>query len=124
MEYSLPSDLSQVEATCRRILADINLPIDTMRAELAITEALNNAVLHGNGAVADKLVSVKTNETPDDVTLVISDEGRQLVQAMLELPAVDIDAPSGRGLALIQSLASRVRIIDGQLAITFVPFET
>jgi serine/threonine-protein kinase RsbW len=120
MHLSIDADLGQVTDACQQLLAAITLPVDHMAVELALTEALNNAIIHGNQMRPNTIVKIQLLTHADTVTCVIADAGCSLCDDMLTAPLADIDATSGRGLALIKTIASDTRIIDGSLHITFV----
>ena len=74
---------------------------------LALSEALANAVVHGNREDPDKNVDVcAACEGPDQFTLVITDEGRGfLPDAVADPTAADnLLSSHGRGLFLIRQL--------------------
>ena len=120
MHLSIDADLDHVTDACQQLLAAVTLPVDHMAVELALTEALNNAIIHGNQMRPDTIVKIKLLTHTDTVTCVITDADSSLCDDMLTAPLADIDATSGRGLALIKTLASDTRIVDGSLHITFV----
>jgi anti-sigma regulatory factor (Ser/Thr protein kinase) len=120
MQLSINADLNQVAGACRRMLAAIILPVDLMAIELALTEGLNNAIIHGNNMRPNSIVEIRLITQTDAVTCVITDAGSGLCDAMLTAPQVHEDATSGRGLDLIKALANQTRIVGGNLHITFL----
>jgi anti-sigma regulatory factor (Ser/Thr protein kinase) len=120
MQLSIDADLNQVAGACQRMLAAITLPVDHMAVELALTEGLNNAIIHGNHMRPNSIVEIQLITHTNAVTCVITDAGSGLCDAMLTAPRVHHDATSGRGLALIKTLANQTRIASGNLHITFL----
>jgi serine/threonine-protein kinase RsbW len=120
MHLSIDADLDHVTDACQQLLAAITLPVNLMAVELALTEALNNAIIHGNQMRPDTIVKIQLLAHANTITCVITDAGSSLCDDMLTAPLADLDATSGRGLPLIQTLASDTRIVDGSLHITFV----
>lgn len=78
--------------------------------ELAFTEALINAIRHGNQDDPRKLVIIEYGIAMDQFRLVIEDEGQGFDPSLLDDPtsAENINRPGGRGLLLIQSLVETV----------------
>jgi len=82
---------------------------------VAVTEAVNNAIYHGNKANPGKKVHVgfKTNTT--SVSFSVRDEGSGFDFNNLPDPTdpVNIEKPSGRGIFLMKHLADDVQFSDG-----------
>jgi len=120
MHLSISADLDHVTGACQQLLAAITLPVDHMAVELALTEGLNNAIVHGNQMRPDTIVKIQLLSQTNTVTCVITDAASRLCDDMLNAPLADLDATSGRGLALIKNLANDARIVDGSLHMTFI----
>jgi anti-sigma regulatory factor (Ser/Thr protein kinase) len=120
MLLKINADLNQVASACQQILAAITIPVDNMAVELALTEGLNNAIIHGNHMRPETIVVLQLITQADAVTCVVTDVSANLSDAMLAMPQAPHDATSGRGLALIKTLASHTQIICGSLHITFL----
>ncbi len=83
---------------------------------VAVMEAVNNAIAHGNGADASKQVHLKIDIQPDSVTIWVRDEG----------PGFDPDATSdprrpenlmntsGRGLLMMRAFMDEVAFMPSQ----------
>jgi serine/threonine-protein kinase RsbW len=82
---------------------------------VVVTEAVNNAIYHGNKANPDKKVHVgfKTNATT--VSFSVRDEGSGFDFNNLPDPTdpANIEKPSGRGIFLMKHLADEVTFTDG-----------
>jgi serine/threonine-protein kinase RsbW len=78
---------------------------------IAVTEAVNNAILHGNKGDPEKFVKIGFES--DDSTLVFSvcDEGPGFDYASLPDPTdpANIDKISGRGVFLMSNLADFIK---------------
>ena len=78
---------------------------------IAVTEAVNNAILHGNKGDPEKFVKIGFES--DDITLVFSvcDEGPGFDYASLPDPTdpANIDKISGRGVFLMSNLADFIK---------------
>jgi serine/threonine-protein kinase RsbW len=79
--------------------------------ELALREALNNAVVHGNRLDARKLVHVRCRcKVGEGISLVVSDQGQGFDPSVLPNPlSVDnLEAEHGRGIHLMKSAMDEV----------------
>ena len=115
------NDLSLVGGLVASVIEELPaVQVDKVMLELVLTEALNNAVIHGNGANADKKVALGYRVRGDVLLVSVLDEGVCLSEEMIaaaEMPHVT--AESGRGIALIRSIAPDVYVEDGILNIPF-----
>ena len=78
---------------------------------LALREALNNAVLHGNRLDPVKLVQVHCRcEAGEGVSIVIMDQGRGFDPSTIPDPSVvgNLDAEHGRGVLLMRWLMDEI----------------
>lgn len=121
LDLRIPSDVQQIEAVvdavvrrCAEYAFDgrqlaLNLPV-------ALTEALSNAILRGNGEDAAKEVRVRVRLTADSVVVEVEDEGSGFdLEACTEDPtsADNLEREDGRGLFLMQALMDRVERYRG-----------
>ncbi len=81
---------------------------------VAITEAVNNAIYHGNEANPGKWIDIFFKSTPDHVSFIIKDEGPGFNFTNLPDPTNpdNIDKPNGRGVFLMRNLADKVSFED------------
>lgn len=90
---------------------------------IAVTEAVNNAIQHGNleDATKDVIISVKQNI--DELCFVIKDYGQGFAFDNLPDPTApeNIEKESGRGIFLMKSLADKVSFEENgaQVTLTF-----
>jgi len=80
---------------------------------LALTEAVNNAMIHGNYLDQQKTVIISCIKFAHCIKFTIKDEGRgfNMVECLQE-PEARKDNPNGRGLFLIHRLADKVIFSD------------
>jgi serine/threonine-protein kinase RsbW len=78
---------------------------------IAVTEAVNNAILHGNKNDPDKFVKIGFESDDQKLVFSITDEGEGFDHTSLPDPTdpVNIDKISGRGVFLMQSLADSIQ---------------
>ncbi len=81
---------------------------------VAITEAVNNAIYHGNQANPAKWIDIFFKSTPAQVSFIIKDEGKGFNYNDLPDPTNpdNIDKPNGRGVFLMRNLADKVSFED------------
>jgi serine/threonine-protein kinase RsbW len=115
LELSIPSDVSYIEWVVSKVTQEcvthafsprhcrLNVPV-------ALTEALSNAILRGNGGNVEKLVL--THASVDDSSLIIevSDEGGgfDMGACTVDPERASLEREDGRGLFLMQALMDRV----------------
>lgn len=91
---------------------------------IAVTEAVNNAIVHGNLNDEDKKVTIEANKQDKEVVFIISDEGKGFDYTNLPDPTApeNIEKPDGRGIFLMKNLSDEVSFdLNGsKVSITFV----
>ena len=82
--------------------------------ELVVGEAVNNAIIHGNGGNEKKMVTVVAENNCDGIQLTIADEGNGFDYNNLADPTLpeNIESPTGRGVFLIKQLADEVEYLN------------
>src|SRR5262245_2253926 len=82
---------------------------------IAVTEAVNNAIKHGNSG--DRLKNVFLSLTLEDsiIKFIVKDEGRGFDFENLPDPTSpeNLEKPGGRGIFLMRHLSDEVRFKDG-----------
>lgn len=81
---------------------------------IAVTEALNNAIVHGNQEIESKNISIVVNKDKEDLSFIISDEGEGFAFDNLPDPTApeNIEKEEGRGIFLMKALADKVDFFD------------
>jgi serine phosphatase RsbU (regulator of sigma subunit)/anti-sigma regulatory factor (Ser/Thr protein kinase) len=106
------------EQVAAAVASTLNLPQRTIdRLKTAVSEAVMNAMEHGNAYDADKPVEIEVRSTPQRLTIAIHDHGGG--QPMPATVAPDLSAklageqpPRGWGLFLIQHMVDEMRVRD------------
>lgn len=121
LDLRIPSELAYIEGVvaavvqrCAGLAFDdrqlaLNLPV-------ALTEALSNAILRGNGEDAAKEVRVRVEFTDDALVVEVEDEGGGFdLEACTEDPTLpeNLEREDGRGLFLMRALVDRVENFRG-----------
>ena len=78
---------------------------------IAVTEAVNNAIQHGNGNNPEKSVTIAYNIDTNSVTFSIKDEGNGFDHNNLPDPTApeNIDKINGRGIFLMKNLSDEIK---------------
>jgi serine/threonine-protein kinase RsbW len=81
---------------------------------VAITEAVNNAIYHGNQANPSKSIDIFFKSFSDHVSFIVKDEGSGFNFDNLPDPTnpENIEKPNGRGVFLMRNLADKVSFED------------
>ena len=82
---------------------------------VSVTEAVNNAIVHGNKEDKEKKVKIKLKENKKSIRFVVEDEGGGFDHKNLPDPtsSENIDKIKGRGIFLIKNLADKAKFKDG-----------
>ncbi len=82
---------------------------------ISVTEAVNNAIHHGNKSNPEKNIDVAFRTTPQDITFIIKDEGTGFDYDNLPDPTApeNLEKDSGRGVFLMKSLADKIEFNEG-----------
>ena len=78
LERSLPSEVGSISPFVDRLMLLIRkcVPDGENDVEIALREALANAIIHGNHENPRKHVHVRFRCNPDEVSIAVKDEGR------------------------------------------------
>jgi serine/threonine-protein kinase RsbW len=87
---------------------------------VALTEAVNNAIYHGNQSNPNKNVNISFKHLPKKISFTIKDEGTGFDYNHLPDPTdpQNIEKPNGRGVFLMRNLADNVSFDDNGSSVT------
>ena len=114
-ELTIPSSLEQIEAVeelAENAADQMGFSEDERDSlAIAVTEAVNNAILHGNGQDASKKVRIKFLFQESQLTVRIKDEGVGFNPDQVSDPLApeNLLKESGRGIFILSSLMDDVR---------------
>jgi serine/threonine-protein kinase RsbW len=115
IEASMPSEIKAISPLVDRLMRLIEgshcVFGEEPSVELALTEALNNAVVHGNRLQRGKLVQVLCRcELGKGISLVVKDQGQGFDPSTVPDPtaAENINANHGRGIWLMKTVMDEV----------------
>jgi len=108
---SSPDQLTTVDQYTNQILRHVALP-DPLRDDVAIsvTEAVNNAIVHGNKSALQKRVSIKYYACSRYLRIVVEDQGGGFQLDQIPDPRLNDNLlkSSGRGILIMRHLMDRV----------------
>ena len=112
---SSPESLNIIETLIEDLKNEYKINEDSYGNMLvAVTEAVNNAIFHGNKANPDKKVRVSYNVANDRVCIMVADEGNGFDFYNLPDPTApeNVDKPNGRGVFLMKHLTDQLIFSD------------
>ena len=111
-EICIPSDTSEGQAVQQQIvgrLQELDFSVrDVFAVQLALEEAITNAIKHGNQGNPKKQVRIAWRIDSDRIRVEIEDEGAGFDPKHLPDPTTEenLEKPSGRGVMLIREFMS------------------
>jgi serine/threonine-protein kinase RsbW len=115
---SIPSELnnlpvveSMIDKACQAVGIDEDMYGNVL---IAVTEAVNNAIIHGNALEESKEVRLEFYETVEGFGFRICDQGQGFDHSHLPDPTApeNIEKENGRGIFLMRNLADEVLFND------------
>ena len=108
---SNPNNILKVENYLRNAQHDLNID-ETKFPDILIslTEAVNNAILHGNKADESKNVEISMEEKFSGVAISVTDEGKGFDPNEIPDPTApeNIECCGGRGVFIMSRLADKI----------------
>jgi len=111
----ITSDLAEARRLEESLLASVDKHGYSESArfaiKLAVEEALNNAIKHGNRHDPHKTIEVRYDISDEKAVIVITDQGKGFSLASVPDPTADenLEKPSGRGLMLMRAYMDEVQ---------------
>jgi len=108
---SNPKNIAEVEPFVLQIVKEYSIGEELFGNMLiTLTEAVSNAIIHGNRAKTDKKVVICTNCCPEKIAFTVEDEGTGFNPESLPDPTApeNILNPGGRGVFLMRQLSDAV----------------
>ena len=119
LEHSLPSEVTAISPFVDRLMVLLRkwgcVPEGLSDVEIALREALANAVIHGNHEDRRKHVHVTCRCEPDEVSIAVKDEGHGFDVKNLPDPTAPekLESPHGRGIHMMKALMDEVCFEEG-----------
>ena len=127
-DRAIPSDVQYIEGVVAEVAAGCagaGYPqrIVSLNVQVALTEALANAILKGNGERSGKVVRIRARADSVELVVEVADEGRgfDLATSMRDPTTPDrLELEDGRGLFLMSRLVDHLeQYIDGGNVVRF-----
>jgi serine/threonine-protein kinase RsbW len=118
---SRANGLRMVEKAIDEVTNELGISQDCYGKILVSTmEGVNNAIVHGNKSIPDKLVDVVIQFRKNELKIKISDEGEGFRPQDVPDPTVpeNIEALNGRGVFLMSHLADTIKFSKKGNAVT------
>ncbi len=112
---SKPSNIVQVQSFVQEVMPRFNVNEDTFGNILvSLTEAVNNAMIHGNRNDSQKRVNVSVERDQEAVAVRVSDEGKGFDYDNLPDPTApeNITCCGGRGVFLMRELSDDINYLN------------
>jgi len=112
---SCPSKIGQVETYVKTVAEKFNISPDIYpNILISLTEAVNNAIIHGNNKDESKFVKISLEENCDLLVFEISDEGKGFNPSEIADPTSEenIDCCGGRGVHIMKELSDEIDFLD------------
>lgn len=109
---SNPQKITELEGFLSGVLNDLQLTRDRYPEMLiSLTEAVNNAIIHGNKLDESKSVKINCKDNNKHLCFSISDEGQGFDVKEVPDPTSEdlIDCCGGRGVLIMSNLADKIR---------------
>jgi len=114
---SNPKNIGKIERFLKTIGKAVHLDeIQFHKLMVSLTEAVNNAIIHGNRSVATKKVHVMCELLPGWILIMIHDEGKGFKPEKVGNPLAkeNLLRESGRGIFLMRTLMDKVEFESGK----------
>jgi len=120
--------ISEVEALIDKVCSDHSVNEDLYgNILIAVTEATNNAIIHGNHKESSKRVKLNVDKIDKEIIFSVEDEGSGFDFNDLPDPTApeNIEKPDGRGIFLMKNLSDKIEFFENgsKVNITFVLHE-
>jgi serine/threonine-protein kinase RsbW len=109
---STTSNIRIVEKAIDETTGEIGISQESYGKILVSTlEAVNNAILHGNGSVPEKVVDIEITYKNGELKIKVSDEGSGFCPEKVPDPTTpeNIETLNGRGVYLMSRLADKIK---------------
>ena len=122
---STPKSIGRVEGFLRKVSKKVHFDeIQMHKLMVCLTEAVNNAIIHGNKSDLKKKVKVVCDCLPELLEFTITDEGKGFKPDKVKNPLHEENLlnTSGRGIFLMRTLMDKVEFerVKGGATVRFV----
>lgn len=120
---SKQNSLRIVEKAIDEVTVELGISQDSYGKILVSTmEGVNNAILHGNKSIPEKLVNIEFNCKGDELKIRIVDQGKGFKPQEVPDPTLpqNIEELNGRGLFLMSHLADEIKYSKKGNSVTMI----
>jgi len=123
LERSLPSEVAAISPFVDKLMLLLrkcgSVSEGVSDVEIALREALANAIIHGNHENPRKHVHVRCRCEPDEIAIAVKDEGRGFDVNTITDPTAPENTGSvhGRGIYLMKAFMDEVRFEEGGVVV-------
>jgi len=123
LERSLPSEVAAISPFVDKVMLLFRkcgcVSEGVSDVEIALREALANAIIHGNHENPRKLVHVRCRCELDEISIAVKDEGRGFDVTKIADPTApqNVGCVHGRGIYLMRALMDEVRFEEGGVVV-------
>ena len=123
LECSLPSEVTAISPFVDKLMLLLRncscVPEGASDVEIAVREALANAIIHGNHEDRRKYVHITCRCEPHEVSIAVKDEGKGFDVKNVPDPTApeNIGSVHGRGIHVMKALMDEVRFEDGGVVV-------
>ena len=123
LECFLPSEVTVISPFVDKLMPLLRscgcVPEGVSDVEIALREALANAIIHGNHEDRRKHVHVNCRCEPDEVSIAVKDEGKGFDVNNVPNPTTpeNIGSAHGRGIHVMKALMDEVRFDEGGVVV-------
>ena len=123
LEHSLPSEVAAISPFVDRLMLLLKkcgcVAEGESDVDIALREALANAIIHGNHENPRKHVHVRCRCKRDEVSIEVKDEGQGFDINKMSDPIAppNICSAHGRGIHLMKTLMDEVRFAEGGVVV-------
>lgn len=112
---SSPCQIKYIESFVKSLKSHCNITQDIHdNILISLTEAVNNAIIHGNQKNIKKFVAIQCTEVKQKIVIRISDEGHGFNHNSLPDPTLpsNIECCGGRGVFIMKELSDEIHFLN------------
>ncbi|MBT8189619.1 MAG: ATP-binding protein [Saprospiraceae bacterium] len=112
---SSPCQIQYLESFVQSLKRHCNITQDIYdNILISLTEAVNNAIIHGNEQNMKKFVDIRCTERKQKIVISISDEGRGFNPQNIPDPTLpsNLECCGGRGVFIMKELSDEIHFLN------------
>ena len=128
LKYEIPSERKSIKLV-ENILSDLKCKLSLTKdfyynLLIAVTEAVNNAIIHGNCCDIAKITEIEIDAVFPNLKITVNDNGNGFDFLNLDDPRIpeNIYKENGRGVFLIKELAEKVEFVRTPKGMSVIMF--